>query len=79
MDVVLGYGAHPDPAVELAPVVRSAVAADLGIVVSLCGTQRDPQGRDSQAEVLRDAGASVFLSNAAATKTACDLVDRSSR
>jgi FdrA protein len=74
LDVVLGYGAHPDPASELAPVVEGAVAAGLGVVVALCGSAGDPQGRDRQAADLHAAGASVFLSNAAAARHACSLL-----
>jgi hypothetical protein len=69
LDVVLGHGAHPDPAAELAPAIADAIAAaadDLAVVVSLCGTAGDPQGRDRQAAALVEAGASVHLSNAAA-------------
>jgi FdrA protein len=73
LDVVLGYGAHPDPASELAPVIAGAVARQAAVVVSLCGTTTDPQGRDVQAAALHDAGASVFLSNAAAAAHAAAL------
>jgi FdrA protein len=70
MDVVLGYGANPDPASELAPMIEEAVDAGAAVVVSLCGTHGDPQGRDAQAKLLNDAGASVWLSNAAAARHA---------
>jgi FdrA protein len=70
MDVVLGFGANADPAVELAPAITQAVAGGAAVVVSLCGTAQDPQGRDRQAHLLRDAGASVWLSNAAAAREA---------
>jgi FdrA protein len=73
LDVVLGHGAHPDPASELAPAIAGAVAAGAAVVVSLCGTAADPQGRDAQAALLHDAGASVFLSNAAAAAHAAAL------
>ena len=78
LDLVLGHGAHPDPAGELADAVRSAraVARDQGralpVVVSLTGTDADPQGRSRCAAALADAGASVFLSNSAATRHAID-------
>jgi FdrA protein len=75
LDVVLGYGAHPDPASELAPVLSGLVEADVGVVVSLCGAAGDPQGRDRQAADLHAAGASVFLSNAAAARHACSLLE----
>src|SRR3954468_14367226 len=75
MDVVLGHAASADPARELAPALDAARAlADVAVVVSLCGTEGDPQGLDDQAEVLRAAGASVHLSNAAATRTALALL-----
>jgi FdrA protein len=76
LDLVLGYGAHPDPAGGLAPVIRTArVTAHesgraLPVVVSLTGTDGDPQGYARTAEVLAGAGASVFLSNAAAARHA---------
>ena len=47
LDVVLGYGAHPDPAGELAPLVERALAerpGGLSVVVSLCGAAGDPRG-----------------------------------
>ncbi len=79
LDVVLGHGAHPDPASELAPVIAAATAAGAAVVVSLCGTRGDPQGRDRQAELLHEAGASVWLSNAAAAEHAISLVEGGAR
>ncbi len=73
MDVVLGYGANADPSAELAPLVGQAIDAGAAVVVSLCGTRGDPQGRDAQAEALNRAGASVYLSNAAAAMAAARL------
>jgi succinyl-CoA synthetase alpha subunit len=81
LDVVLGYGAHPDPAYELAPAIAAAretarlCRRDLAVVVSLVGSRSDPQGRDSTAKALAAAGASVHLSNAAATRTAVGLLE----
>lgn len=78
LDVVLGYGAEPDPAALLAPAVEKALTArdgDLAVVVSLCGTAADPQDRDRQATALQDAGASVFGSNAAAARHAVSLIE----
>jgi FdrA protein len=80
LDLVLGHGAHPDPAGELADAVRSARAAAhaegraLPVVVSLTGTDADPQDRSRCAATLAEAGASVFLSNGAATRHALDLL-----
>ena len=73
LDVVLGYGANADPATELAPVVEGVVGRGAAVVVSLCGTKGDPQDRDAQATMLQKAGASVWLSNRAATREAVRL------
>ncbi len=76
LDLVLGHGAHPDPAGDLAAAVRGArdtahaAGRALRVVVSLCGTDADPQGRARCQDVLAAAGASVFLSNAAAARHA---------
>ncbi len=80
LDVVLGHGAHADPASELAPAIAQAIARadDLAVVVSLCGTQGDPQNRDRQAAALVDAGASVHLSNAHAVRNAIELLGSTS-
>ncbi len=75
LDVVLGHGSHPDPASELAPLVEEAAGAGLGVIVSLCGTSSDPQGRNRQAAALHGAGASVYLSNAAAARAAAGGVN----
>jgi FdrA protein len=80
LDVVLGYGAHPDPAHSLAPAIAqareraSADGRDLAVVVSLTGSRDDPQGRDTTAGALAATGASVHLSNAAAARTAVALI-----
>jgi FdrA protein len=80
LDVVLGYGAHPDPASELAPAIAAAreqargTGRELAVVVSLCACHDDPQVRRTQAERLREAGASIYLSNAAAARRAVELV-----
>jgi FdrA protein len=75
LDVVLGHGAHPDPARELAPAIRSARAArpSLDVVLTLVGTQDDPQGLRAQVEALTAAGALVFASNAEAARHAARL------
>jgi FdrA protein len=76
LDVVLGHGAHPDPAAELGPAIAAArVTGGVAVVVSLIGATSDPQGRDRQAAALQAAGAHVFASNAAAARFACDLIE----
>jgi FdrA protein len=81
LDVVLGYGAHPDPAGELAPLVERALAerpGGLSVVVSLCGAAGDPQDLDGQAATLGAAGALVTRSSARAARLAlaCAGLDR---
>jgi len=82
LDVVLGYGAHPDPASELGPAIRRArqQAADEGreliVVASVTGTEEDPQGLARQVQLLEDAGAIVCSCNAAAARLAGFIVAR---
>jgi FdrA protein len=74
VDVVLGYGSHMDPSGVLAPHVRAATEQGVAVVVSLIGTTGDPQGLEKTAQELQAAGASVYLSNAAAARAATGLV-----
>jgi FdrA protein len=74
LDVVLGHGAHADPAAVLAPAVVAARAAGVAVVVALVGTDGDPQDLDRQARVLVAAGANVHHSNARATEHAAARV-----
>ena len=80
LDLVLGHGAHPDPATDLADAVRAARATaggegrELPVVVSVTGTEADPQGLESSARLLAGAGATVLLSNAEATRLAVELL-----
>lgn len=82
LDVVLGHGADPDPATTVAPAIGAAIATAAGagrplaVVVALCGTAGDPQGRERQAATLAGAGAQVYLSNAAAARAAGRLAGR---
>ncbi len=76
LDIVLGHGAHPDPARELAAVIRRARSRAqiagrwLPVVVSVCGTDEDPQNYEAQVTDLIDAGATVQASNAQAVRFA---------
>ena len=69
LDVVLGYGANLDPAAELVPVIKQA-AKKVFVVAGVNGTIGDPQNRAKVVEALREAGAHVQLTNAAACKLA---------
>lgn len=69
LDVVIGFGSHPDPASELAPAVAKAKAEAakagryLEVVAVVTGTDEDPQDLNSQIKQLKDAGAWVSTSN----------------
>jgi FdrA protein len=67
LDVVLGHGAHPDPAGLLAPAL-SEIAQPA--VVYVCGTDADPQKRSRQIAQLQAAGALIGESNYAAATLA---------
>ncbi|HSV85903.1 MAG TPA: acyl-CoA synthetase FdrA [Levilinea sp.] len=80
LDVVIGYGAHDDPAAELAPVLRQArqIAAEAGrnliVIASVTGTEQDPQGLSRTTNLLETAGVVVLKSNAAAARLAGYIV-----
>jgi succinyl-CoA synthetase alpha subunit len=78
-DVVLGHGAHPDPASELAHAVRAAREASgdgVVFVASVCGTEADPQRLSCQEATLRAAGVVLAGSNAAAVRIAAGLAEK---
>jgi len=70
LDVVLGEGAHADPAGELGPAIAEVRARrpDLAIAALVIGTDEDPQDLVQQIETLERAGARVF-------RTVGELVD----
>ena len=65
LDVVLGYGAHPDPAAELGKAVKEArtlarrAGRELLVVASVTGTEGDPQGLNRTISALSKAGVNV--------------------
>ncbi|RPI22633.1 MAG: acyl-CoA synthetase FdrA [Chloroflexota bacterium] len=79
-DVVLGYGAHPDPAAELGPAVREVCqharenGRDLIMIASITGTSGDPQNLARQVQELEAAGVVVCPSNAAAARLAAQTI-----
>jgi FdrA protein len=74
LDVVIGYGAHPDPAAELGAAITQAKqiarkrGRELIVVASVTGTESDPQSLSRQTDALKKAGAIVLNSNAAVAK-----------
>ncbi len=78
MDIVLGYGADPDPASKFAAIINRVrkELPDGGpiIVCSVCGTDADPQSCAQQEKTLEDAGCFVFPTNAQAAKAVARIV-----
>ena len=74
LDVVLGEGAHADPAGELGPAIARvldearAAGRDLAVAAVVIGTDEDPQDLAVQIETLERAGAHVV-------RTVGELVD----
>jgi FdrA protein len=81
LDVVLGYGAHPDPAGALAPTIlaareRAAAAGrHVSFVASVCGTPADPQSLSKQEDTLSAADVALAPSNAQAARLAGQVVE----
>ncbi|HEY3312566.1 MAG TPA: acyl-CoA synthetase FdrA [Anaerolineales bacterium] len=70
-DVVTGFGAHPDPASELAEAVRQArktAGRELVFVAAVTGTEDDPQRLSVQTSILQKAGVIMCESNALAAR-----------
>jgi FdrA protein len=70
-DLVLGFGAHADPAGVLLSGLKSSKKL---VVASVTGTEQDPQGWSRQVAALRAAGVHVAPSNAYAATLARSLV-----
>jgi len=70
VDVVLGYGAHENPAAVLVQAIRGQKP----VIASVTGTEQDPQVWSRQVTILRDAGVIVAASNAHAAELAASLV-----
>jgi FdrA protein len=72
LDVILGYGAHPDPARHVADVL--ARRGGPLVVASVTGTDSDPQPRTAQVRTLVEAGVIVAESNADAAAIAIGAI-----
>jgi succinyl-CoA synthetase alpha subunit len=80
LDIVLGYGSHPDPAAEMVPVIQKArdlatkAGRHLAIIAFVCGTTADPQNLSGQETALREVGVTLAESNAQAVRMAASVV-----
>ncbi|MFA5779241.1 MAG: acyl-CoA synthetase FdrA [Elusimicrobiota bacterium] len=73
-DMVLGYGAHPDPANAILPAITESQKIakkqkrHITFITSICGTDLDPQGFNKQKEILENAGVIILPSNVTAAR-----------
>jgi hypothetical protein len=76
VDVVLGYGSHPDPAGVLVdalePVRRSR--PDVAVIAHVLGTPSDAPSLGAQESALRGAGVVTAASNALAARAAAAAI-----
>jgi FdrA protein len=76
LDVVLGYGAHENPASVLAPACRVATGVRIAVVAHVVGTEQDPQGFEEQSRTLKDAGCLLAPTGARAALLAAAIAAR---
>jgi FdrA protein len=74
LDVILGWGVHPDPAGQLVRALGARAADDPAIIASVTGTESDPQVRSAQVRKLMEAGVVVAPSNAGAATLALQCI-----
>jgi len=80
LDVILGYGAHADPAGAMAPTLRAAQqraragGRELTVLAHVVGTPGDPQRLEQQAATLRGLGVHLCGSNAQMALAAARLL-----
>ncbi len=78
IDVVLGYGAHTDPASALAPACAEIASRGDGpaVVAYELGTDGDPQGFEGQRRRLEEAGCLLAPTGARAALMAAAVASR---
>jgi FdrA protein len=76
LDVVLGWGAHDDPAGQLAGACSEAIERGVAVVAYVLGTDGDPQGYARQRRTLEDAGCIVTETAARASLAAAAIAVR---
>jgi succinyl-CoA synthetase alpha subunit len=81
LDLVLGYGAHPDPLAENLPIIKQAqeIAPQVLFICSVTGTAHDPQNREKIIQTLQENNVVVLPSNAAAAETVKELIKKIER
>jgi FdrA protein len=76
LDVVLGYGAHADPASVLAPACEEAIDLGARVVAYVLGTDDDPQDYKQQRHRLEEAGCLLAPTGARTALLAAAIVAR---
>tara|TARA_Y100001936_G_scaffold253992_1_gene323174 strand:- start:23840 stop:25330 length:1491 start_codon:yes stop_codon:yes gene_type:complete len=75
IDIVIGFGAHPDPAGQLVSMLAGTDKKNQPeIIASITGTEQDPQIRSTQVKTLQSAGVHVADSNADAAIAALQML-----
>ena len=81
LDVVIGYGAHSDPGLELGEAIKFAKqeadqkGRELVVIACVTGTKDDPQGLEETVAELKSAGAVVCNTNAQSARLAGMVVN----
>lgn len=79
LDIVLGYGSHDDPASAMLESIKQAKTefkkrgGYLSVIVSVCGTEEDPQVLSAQEAKLKQVGVICMPSNYQAVKLAAKI------
>lgn len=79
LDVVLGYGSHPDPAAEMRSALTQThdiarrAGREIALVGHVCGTEADPQNLTRQSAALSGVGMVLANSNAQAVRLAAHI------
>jgi len=82
LDIILGYGAHLDPAGVLSETISllnekaEKEGRYLKIIASICGTDKDPQNIFVQEKKLKEIGVTILPSNAQAALLGGLLISR---
>ena len=76
LDMVLGYGSNMKPIEDIMPAINQAFKNNrkLSIIVSVTGTETDPQTRSKVVNALIKAGVVVVDSNASASRLAGEIL-----
>jgi FdrA protein len=85
LNVMLGSGAHPNPAKELSKAITEAKqivrhsGGHLSVVASIVGTEHDPQNFKLQRKLLEEVGTIVVPSNAQVARLAALITTKGKR